>query len=218
MNKLVSVRPEFGVNYDVGYIGFTFQDSNFLAEGVAWFTRWEKGENPDVPKLDLSHVIIVSGENECVEAYLPKVRRTPLSDYFDNPKDHIIFRKPVGWTPELGKRIAETAASRVGNRYGVSLIIGQLLANCFLGHFLGWLTRGWSHRVITGFFENKDQFICSELGAYALDQQVEFRGKGILAESAYEIDPQSLFEDREIFEPWAQQVKTGKPKVKGRVL
>jgi len=205
--KILNVPPVFGETYKVGYIGFTFQDHNFLASGVAWFTRWDKGANPDVPKLDLSHVIVVTGENECVEAYLPKVRRTPLSHYFDNPNNHVAFRKPVGLTPELGQRIADAAASRIGDSYGISLIIGQLLANCFLGHFLNWATRGWSSRVITGIFEKKNQFICSELGAYALNQQPEFKGKGILAEPPYEIDPQDLFEDRTIFEPWAESIK-----------
>lgn len=209
---MFNVPPVFGETYKVGYIGFTFQDHNFLASGVAWFTRWDKGENPDIPKLNLSHVIIVTGDNECVEAYLPRVRRTPLDHYFDNPNNHIAFRKPIGLTPEIGERIAKAAASRIGDSYGISLIVGQLIADSIVGRLLGWITRGWSHRLITGIFEKKNQFICSELGAFVLNEQPEYKGKGVLSKPPFEIDPQMLFEDREIFEPWAESIKIVNPK------
>jgi hypothetical protein len=104
-HDIVSVLPEFGVNYNVGYIGFTYTDNSFISKGIAWFTRWAKGENLDVPNVPLSHVIVVTGPDTCAEATVPRSKETPIQEYFDAPHTHIFFRKPVGWTDDLGKRI-----------------------------------------------------------------------------------------------------------------
>jgi len=52
---------------------------------------------------------------------------------------------------------------------------------------------------------NEKRWICSELAAYCLDEQREYRGKGILAKPEDTIDPQELFEDETIFEPWKSE-------------
>jgi hypothetical protein len=103
---IVIVKPEYGLNYTKGFIGFTFDDQSFVSNGIAWFTRWEEGENPDAR-----------------------------------------------------------------------------------------------------LFNKKRRFICSELAAYALNQQPEYHGKGILAQRPFSIDLQELFQDRVIFEPWSETVK-----------
>ena len=67
MNMPISVRPEYGANYKLGDIGFTFIDDNFISLGVAWFTKWDQGKNTDVPDVPVTHCFIVSGEDECID-------------------------------------------------------------------------------------------------------------------------------------------------------
>jgi len=205
-DSIVSVKPEFGVNYDVGYVGFTYTDKSFISVGVAWFTRWTKGG--DVPHLPISHALVVTGDGQCVEAHIPKVRRTALSVYFDDPHSHIVFRKPVGWTPEMGKAIAAAAEKRVDVPYGTALIAGHLLANSFLGKFLGVVTGGRSSRFFERLFESKRQLICSELAATCLREQPALAHLGLLDQKqSFEIDPQMLFQDDKLFVPWKDGVK-----------
>jgi hypothetical protein len=45
-------------------------------------------------------------------------------------------------------------------------------------------------------------WICSELVSYSLDQQPDYKDKGILARPDETINPQELFEDATIFEHW----------------
>ena len=206
-NTIISVKPEYGVNYKEGFIGFTFDDSSFLSMGISWFTRWEKGVNPDVPNISISHCFVVTGPDSCVEAWVPYVRKSKLSDYFNNPHLHVSFRKPKSMSDEMGKSIAEAATSQIGKSYDVLLIIGLLLTNTFVGKFLEKITNGWSKKLLTNLFNKRKAYICSELVGYAMSTQPQYKGQGILNGSLSSTDPQSLFEDRVIFEPWSEQIK-----------
>ena len=201
-HEITSVLPEFGANYNVGYIGFTYTDNNFISKGIAWFTRWDKGKNPDVPNVPLSHVIVVTGQDTCTEATVPRSKETPLQEYFDAPHTHIFFRKPTGWTDDMGTRISWSTLNRMGWTYGYTSIVGHALANNIFGKALGWATFGWTTKMFKRAFDRKNQAICSEFAALAMQDQPEFKGKGVLAKKACEIDPQMLFNDREIFCPW----------------
>lgn len=205
-HEIVSVLPEFGVNYNVGYIGFTYTDNSFISKGIAWFTRWDQGKNRGVPDVPLSHVIVVTGDGMCAEATVPKSKETPLSEYFNDPHKHVFFRKPVGWTDDLGKRISWEAICRVGFTYGYTSIVGHALANNFVGKALGFVTFGLTTKLFKRAFDKKNQFICSEYAALAMQAQPELKDKGVLAKKACEIDPQMLFQDQVIFSPWTSTV------------
>lgn len=201
-HEIVSVLPEFGVNYNTGYIGFTYNDDSFISKGIAWFTRWDQGKNPDVPDVPLSHVVVVTGNGSCAEATTPRSKETPLAEYFNDPHVHIFFRKPVTWTEDLGKRISWSALCRVGATYGYTSIVGHAIANSFFGKALGFVTFGLTTKAFKRAFDKKNQFICSEYAALAMQDQAELKGKGVLKQKACEIDPQMLFTDKVIFEPW----------------
>lgn len=206
MTETVSVSPQFGVNYRVGDIGFTFTDNSFVSMGIAWFTKWDQGTNPDVPNIPVSHVFVVSGENECIEATLPKVKRTPLDYYFEKNHTHVFFRRPVGLTDEIGDRIVAAAATKVGLRYGTVQLVGHAIAGSIPGKVLGFLSFGLFTKIAKSAFEKKSQFICSELGAYALDEQPEYHDKGVLSEPTHSINPVRLFNTTEVFKPWTTRV------------
>lgn len=207
MINIVSVAPQFGENYRVGDIGFTYTDNSFISKGIAWFTKWDQGKNPDVPDIPISHVFVVSGENECIEATLPKVKRTPLDHYFTKSSTHVFFRRPVDLTDEIAARIVVAAASKIGQRYGIVQLVGHAIAGSVPGKVIGWMTGGWFTRAAKTAFENKSQMICSELGAYALDEQPEYRDLGVLKEPVTTINPTRLFNDGVIFKPWTTTVK-----------
>ena len=206
-NTIVSVKPQFGVNYKVGYIGFTFTDNNFISNGIAWFTRWEKGENTDVPKLNLSHCFIVDSENECIEATENGVVTSPLTKYFNNPHAHVSFRKPIGLTELTGHLMALDVSHQLGKPYDYVLIVGHAIDDTFLGKLFDKITDDKSREFITWVFSTKGRFICSELVAAAMRNRPEYAGKGVLVHPPYSIDPQGLFQSKEIFSPWSEEIQ-----------
>lgn len=193
-----SREPNYGTNYDAGYIGFTYDKSNIISKGIAYVTRWTR-----MHAIKVSHALIVSGENECIEAHAQNgVRRAPLSTYFDDPHTQIFFRKPVGLTPDLAKQIVNTATEQIGCAYDLDLILAQLEANTAMGNLLRRiLGKGFEEKVCR-LKDHPDRWICSELVAHCLDAQKEYKDKGVLAFSDATIDPQELFEDDLIFTPW----------------
>jgi hypothetical protein len=206
-NQVVSVKPEYGVNYKEGYIGFTFDDDSFLSTGIAWFTNWERGVNPDVPNIPISHVFVVTGPDECVEAYVPKVRITKLSNYFTDPHKHIFFRKPINLDDSIAKGITDTAKSEVGKSYDYFLIIGHIISDSFIGRALDNLSKGWFRKFCSEVFDTRQGFICSELAGHSMSSQPMYKGKGVLAKPMKTIDPVELFQDRVIFTPWTIEIK-----------
>jgi len=197
------VVPRFGENYRVGYIGFTHSTADPVAKGIAHFTRWSR-----LSDIHVSHAVVVTGENECVEALIDKgVVKSPLSKYFDCARSQIFFRKPRKLDSAIGRRIAESALAQVGTRYDHLLLAAQLLEGSFLRR---WILSAFreSPDLFVGRLLNHDaRWICSELAAYCLDCQPEYADKGVLARPHYAIDPQELFEDMEIFAAWKQDPK-----------
>ena len=196
--ELTAVEAIYGRNYRPGYIGFTFREDQFLSDGIAWFTRWERYSD-----IRVSHVFVVAGADECIEAHKHSgVCAAGLGDRFEDPQCKVFFRKPRGWTMDIGWRIVECAARQLGMKYDTSLIGAHAIAGSFLGRALRAVFGDKPEDLLTAIFDSEEQWICSELGAYCLDEQPEYHDRGILARPNRTINPQELFEDREIFEDW----------------
>lgn len=202
-NIITYVEPVYGLNYNKGYIGFTYDGDNPIAEGIAYFTRWDK-----VHTIRATHVLIVTGEDSCIEADAAtnSVHEVPLAPYFKPSSKQIFFRKPVGLTGEVSERIVETLRPTVGMTYGFLLILAQATVDTLAGHVLDRLSGGKLSVWLCEALNNPKSYICSELAAYALDQQPEYRDKGVLALPDSTINPQRLFEDDVIFEAWKTEV------------
>jgi hypothetical protein len=196
--QFTSCEPVYGKNYGAGYVGFTYTGSNLISRGIAYVTRWSR-----MHPIKVSHALIVSGENECIEAHAQGgVRRAPLSTYFNDEHCQIFFRKPRNLTPELAARIIATAAAQLGCRYDLSLIAGQLEGNLLLANLVRRLSGRGFEEAVCRLKDHPDRWICSELVAHCLDQQPEYRDRGVLNRSDATIDPQELFEDDALFTLW----------------
>jgi len=196
-----SLPPSYGENYKSGYIGFTHTGGQVVSRGIAWFTRWSR-----LSDLHVSHTLVVTGENECVEAVMDKgVVKSSLDKYFNDTKTQIFFRKPRKCTNAIGTRIAETALAQVGTRYDHLLLAAQMLEGSFLRRWIHSTFRESPDRLVGSLLNRDARWICSELAAYCLDCQPEYADKGILAHPNYAIDPQELFEDEEIFAAWRNE-------------
>lgn len=207
-NSIVSVKPEFGINYKNGYIGFSFTDNSFIDNGVAWFSRWEKGRSSNLPDLNISHAFIVSGKDECIEALdMSGVSLSPLTKYFNDPHTHVCFRKPLGLTDEIATRMLLDASRLLGSPYDLVLVAGHIISDSFSGKLLEEITNGKSRELITWLFQTKGKYICSELCAEVLRKRPEYANKGVLAKPQYSLDPQTLFQDEIIFSPWVEDIK-----------
>ncbi len=138
--QLTKSPPNFGATYDVGWVGFTFITGDLVGDAIAYFRRrW--GPPPGDPKV--THTFIVDSTSQCLEAHLDEgVAIAPLAKYFRDPRCQVFFRKPVGWNLPLGERTALAARARVGDKYGLGLILADAAANTLLGRFVNRVCEG----------------------------------------------------------------------------
>jgi len=203
--QMITIKPNFGVNYDIGYVGFTSHSDDLVDAGISWFERWQtagsqmpeaRGQTAEVrpPTADLrpltsglrppasvcvSHTFIVSGSDECIEAHAKVgVHKGTLSQYFNDPHCRVFFRKPVGWTLPRGHAIDLSAAVHIGDKYGYGVIIADALANTCLGHWLNCELNNWPNRIVSRLFDRAGAEVCSELVAMALQDQDWLMGTG----------------------------------------
>ena len=196
--KIESIDPEFGVNYNKGYVGFTYYNTSVISRGIAYITRWAK-----MGDIKVSHTLLVTGKDECIEAHIKQgVVRSTLTKYFDDPRCQIFFRKPVGLTSDIAKRIEAVAAAQVGTKYDTDLIVAEAAQGGIIGKLVNRIFHGKPDRLVSKLLNRDDRWICSELVAYCLDEQPEYHNQGSLHDPNETIDPQELFEDAVIFEPW----------------
>ena len=172
---------------------------------IAYFTRWARRSN-----IRVTHAFIVTGENNCIEARADKdrVQESKLEDYLKKPNCHIFFREPKNLTDEIANRIVQEAKLKVGHKYDHTLIRAHAYAGTLLGNFFDRVLQGKVKAWLAERFNKPNKWICSELAAYVLDKQPEYKDKGILKRRNATISPQELFEDREIFKPWKDGTPT----------
>jgi hypothetical protein len=203
-----NVEPVYGETYRQGFIGFTHSTKDPVSRGIAYFTRWSR-----MSDMHVSHVLVVTGQNECVEALAGKgVVKTPLEKYFSCARTRIFFRKPRKLNAGIGRRIAEAALGQVGTRYDHLLLAAQMLEGSFLRRWILSAFKDSPDRFVGRLMNRDDRWICSELAAYCLDCQPEYADRGILAKPHYAINPQELFEDAELFAAWNNEKPGGSKK------
>jgi hypothetical protein len=179
----------------IGHVGFTFEPG-FVSASVAFAERWNRRGD-----VKVSHTFVVSGPGECIEAHIDEgVARVSMDKYLLDPDCRLFFRRPRGWNAALGERIAAAAAQQIGCRYNTSLIVAQAAADSWLGHWCNRFLGMWPDRVVSRLLDRRNHWICSQLVAYALAQQPEYRDVGVLRQPLDTIDPQQLFQDDELFE------------------
>ena len=204
--QINSIQPKFKENYDIGYIGFTYNKSDITSIGIAYFTDWIR-----MSDIKVSHCFIVTGEDKLIEAS-PKngVREDTISKYFDDPNVQVFFRKPnmnKNTSPfDRISDIADSAKYYLGTKYNYSAILTQFLyGNKTIPAIFGLF--GASHdstRIfMLSLFEPllcycSNGFICSGLVVRVLIITNCF-----YAELPYNlISPQELFESVKPFYPW----------------
>ena len=109
--------------------------------------------------------------------------------------------KLLGFSPDVLNEPKNLTGYRGDERKEIAhIIIPRDQVNKFTGasNDIGFL---WNEE------NQKYDFICSEYVAAALRNRPEYKGKGVLVNSPYSIDPQMLFQDREIFCPWTEHIQ-----------
>lgn len=196
-STIKSVVPVFGENYDIGWIGFSYESHDLLSVGIAFFTRWDSYGN-----VPVSHSFVVSGPDSCVEALATGVKQSNLRDRFADSHTAVFFRKPKGWNTYMGDQIKRSAEAHIGDKYGYTTIVADWFCGTVGGRFLGWVTRGWTDRLVCQLLDNKRAEVCSELCAIALRSVSSLRYLGCLNVAPSMVTPQKLFGDEQVFEPW----------------
>ncbi|MGP1387889.1 MAG: hypothetical protein ACTS2F_30410 [Thainema sp.] len=191
--------PAYVQNYNRGYIGFTYSDSNLVSLGIAYFTGLGR-----MSDIITTHTLLVTGPDRCIEAHAKGgVQCSTLSQYFDDPTTDIFFRKPRNLDEEIATRIIARAEQEMNRPYDLSLISAHMLSGTMMGYYLNKISKGKLEQVIAKMMNVDEKWICSELIAYCLDQP-PYLDKGILKQPCETISPQELFEDPlgDLFEPW----------------
>lgn len=196
--QITPSSPNFGSSYAPGWIGFT-RCAGPISDAIEYGEHWQRtGDRPPV-----THALVVTGEDECVEAQLGQgVIKTTLSKYFNEPATRIYFRQPFPWTEQIRARITSEALSKVGFKYNDLLIAEEAAYDSAIGHLVNTWLRQAPHILLAKLLDNPGAFICSQLASYCVAALPEFRGRGVLANPVDTISPQELFGDDVVFAPF----------------
>lgn len=191
---MITKTPVWGVDYDVGYIGFSFSDNSFISKGIVWFTR-----KAGVKDAKVSHTFIVKDERSVVEAdFGGVVVKEDLLERFDRDHLHVFFRKPRGWTPERGRLTVEAALQHKGDHYNYALIFVHAFCGSFLGRFINKITFNRAEYLMSWSLSKLGE-ICSQLVAIAL--RAVYGIVGVLKQTVAAITPRELAIDDDVFVP-----------------
>ncbi len=196
---ILEQKPQYGVNYNEGYDGFTVRAKDFVAAGVKWFERWD--QIPGAPPV--SHTLKIVGENKTIEAFGDGVRYGTVDAYLNDPDCALLIREPVGWTPEMGRRMTAEAEKHLGEKYNWFLIAMMAISRTYLGRFVDNKTKGKLSTWLQDWADNAKSEICSSLVARVDNAQPELEGKSVLAMPPFKILPIMLFVDPVIYKPGA---------------
>lgn len=196
---ILEQKPQFGVNYDVGFDGFTSRTKDFIAAGINWFANWDA--IPGVPPV--SHTFKIVGDDLTIEAFGDGVRYGKLSDYLNDQTCALLVRRPKGWTPELGARMVEETKYHLGEKYNYFLIVMLAISNSYLGRWIDKKFDGKFSIWLTDWADNAKSNICSSLVARVNGAMPEYEGKSVLANPPFKVMPVMLCGDPVIYEPGA---------------
>jgi hypothetical protein len=173
--------------------------SNAIAYGER---RVQEHPYHDLPIV--THVLVVESKTTCIEALGESgVTRSDLSKYTANSRARIFFRRPKWLNDNYAAAIVQAAQSKLGCPYDRGLIVSELMADTFLGRWANKVFHQWPHQIIAKLLGERSEFICSELAAYALVVgSVTGLPESILDQPLDTIDPQDLFSDETIFDPF----------------
>jgi hypothetical protein len=189
-------RPEFGKDYDLGWVGFVHGPS-LLSAAITYLTRRDKAGD-----IVVTHTFLVTGPDECVEANFPAgvVASGMDESYFDTDA-RVIFRKPKGLTKAAARRVVKTGKAELGVPFDTAGMVAEGLAGTFLGHFLEAVFGDTPKKIAAKMLHQKGRWVCCDLVMHCLRGEAKYRDKGVLAEPVGTVSPQTLFEDEEVFEP-----------------
>ena len=194
--KLEVEKPVFDKNNNIGYIGFSNNDST-VAKVIKWGTKYDKKG-----KIEASHALIVISETECIEALAGQgVVISPLSKYFDGNEFDIIFRCPKDYNQDFAQQLVKIAKEQIGLPYSKKAIIQSGFRGLFAGHIIDLITKDklWDFLCENHF--GKQTFVCSGLAAYCLQKipNWKYNSSGVLKRKFGGINPNELLYDDKIF-------------------
>lgn len=174
-----SPAPRFGVDYDIGWAGFT-DTGGAIALAIGYGERWERLESKrGTPTV--THAFVVIDAQYGVEAHAETgVVLFPLAKYLGDSKCRTYFQHPCGWTPEMGRRIADLALTTppFGCPYDTRLIGAMAASYTLLGHAINRITGNWLKRALCRCLSTPNAFICSETVAFIYQQIPELKDLG----------------------------------------
>lgn len=200
-------NPEYGEDYNNGYVFFSYNTSSFISAGIALFSRKES-----LNGIPISHCGIVTGERECVEAAQPGgVQKSDFISKYVEPNEIMVFLcKPRNITSTKASVIRWEAENHLGKQYANIGVAGSAIWNLLGLTWIPWFRRrrNWLNSQSTMF--------CSELCSEALIMGYPDR-PGCLQWHPTNIYPATLFNDKKVFADWSPNQAKKRSK-EGRVV
>jgi hypothetical protein len=200
-------NPEYGKDYDDGYVFFSYNTTSFISAGIALFSRKEA-----LNGVPISHCGIVTGERECIEAASPGgIQRSDFVSKYIEPQEIMVFLcKPRNLTPAKAALMRWEAESHLGKGYATTGVAGSALWNIFGLTWIPWFRRR------RNWLNSKKRMFCSELCAESLIKGFPDR-PGCLQWHPTNIYPSTLFNDHEVFHQWKSS-QARQRKQEGRIV
>lgn len=196
---ILEQKPQYGVNYNEGFDGFTVRAKDFLANGIKWFERWD--QLPGIPPV--SHTLKIVGENKTIEALSDGVVYGTIDHYLNDPDCALLIREPIGWTPEMGRRMTAEAEKHLGEKYNWFLIAMIAISRTYFGRAIDNMSKGKISTWLQDWADNSRMEICSSLVARVDSTEPELAGKSVLSLPPFKVLPTMLFGDSVIYKPGA---------------
>jgi hypothetical protein len=177
-------------NFGAGWIGFSMRNTNFVSQGIVFFTDLD-----ELNSVEVSHSFYTVDGHTIIEAEANGVVMSDPSKYFNDPHIHVFFRKPIHLSSEYIMIMTNYAFGLVGKSYDYGLFINFLWQ--WLCSKLGIPISKKSPPLL----DNLDRLVCSEVSAETLHQIPEYSNLFPLSEwHPARISPMLLLPS-EIFEP-----------------
>jgi hypothetical protein len=182
-----------------GYVFFNFHPG-LLGRGISYFSRWGAGKRR-VTHAGIYIGSLFGGGGLTIESHFPKGVHlgswAEILNSIDLSKGRRVYvAKPIGWTPERGKKIRTLARMDVGKGYDVSSIGALAVSNSLAGRLLGSKFQRW----VGDKMNAKDQWFCSEHATQVVAEVIPEFEAALEGYEPHFITPQSLFDMKGLWE------------------
>ena len=184
------INPQYRRDYKAGDIFFSYNNESIISKGIALFTSEDR-----VSSESISHCGIIVGKNLCIEAD-EKLGYVVISNfkekYLEQKHKTVMIKRPVCFSGRYPLNAIMHSYAMVGRKYNYRGILRAAIR----------ILMFWKRRKNIDNYEPR--VFCSQMVATILRRACG--PVGCLQNDSDDIYPQTLFEDKELFQDWDMKI------------